>query len=157
MNDNSFFSSNQDNQFVLSYELICLLQWLMDHDADKLKKIIDKALASGLKAELQKESIASGQAGDLEEIQENIIDFFAMLEGLLVESLHEHAVKRALERNLIPSIDQIDTTVCDNATVRSCVEKATSKIDRHPKENPKELLFKELLRRWKPSKESTLN
>lgn len=156
MNDNSFYS-NTDNQFVLSYELICLLQWLMDHDADKLKKIIDKALASGLKTKLQKESMHAEQLGDLEEIQENIIDFFAMMESLLVESLHEQAVKRALENDLMPSIDQIDTTVCDNATVRSCVEKATSTIERNPKENPKELLFKELLRRWKPSKESTLN
>lgn len=157
MNDNSFYSSNNDNQFVLSYELISLLQWLMDHDADKLKKMIDKALASGLKTKLQKESMQAQQMGDLEEIQENIIDFFGMMEALLIESLHDHAVKKALESDLLPSIDQIDSTVCDNATVRSCVEKATSSIERHPKENPKELLFKELLRRWKPSKESTLN
>jgi hypothetical protein len=129
----------------------------MAHDADKLKKIIDKALVSGLKAQLQKESIHAEHAGDLEEIQENIIDFFGMMESLLAESLHEHAVKRALESDLMPSIDQIDSTVCDNAIVRSCVEKATSNIERNPHANPKELLFKELLRRWKPNKESTLN
>jgi hypothetical protein len=157
MDNNSYHSSNADSQFVLSYELICLLQWLMDHDADKLKKMIDKALNSGLKTKLQKESAQLQQIGNLDEIQENIIEFFGLMEVLLVESLHDQAVKKALENNLMPSIDQIDSTVCDTATVRSCVERATSTMENNPQESPKELLFKELLRQWKPGKESALN
>ncbi len=35
-----------DTQFVLSYELLCLLRWLTEHDAEKLKKIIAKAITS---------------------------------------------------------------------------------------------------------------
>ena len=156
MNDDSFYSPEADGQFVLSYELICLLQWLMDHDAEKLKKIVTKALSTGL----QKELLAAKeteQNGSLEEIQESIIDFFGMFEALLSESLNEHAVKKAMEKNLFPTIDQIDSTICDNATVRFSVEKATSNIDSNPEENPKDLLFKELLRRWKPDKKNVLN
>jgi len=156
MNDDSFYSSESDSQFVLSYELICLLQWLMDHDADKLKKIVANALSSGLQEQLQGTNNFE-QTGDLEEIQENIIDFFGMFEALLLESLNERAVKKAMEKNLMPAIDQIDSTVCDNATVRFSVEKATSNIEKNPEENPKDLLFKELLRRWKPNKKNILN
>ena len=157
MNDDSLYSPGTDNQFVLSYELICLLQWLMEHDAEKLKKIVSTALASGLQSRIQKESILPESQTDLEDIQESIIDFFGVLETLLLESLHEHAVKKALENNLMPAIDQIDSTVCDNATVRFSVEKATSDLENNPQENPKDLLFKELLRRWKPNKKNVLN
>ena len=157
MNDDSLYSQSTDNQFVLSYELICLLQWLMEHDAGKLKTIITKALSSGLKNQIQKESTLVENPTDLEDIQESIIDFFGMLEALLLESINELAVKKALEKNLLPSIDKIDSTICDNATVQFSVEKATSDIDRNPQENPKELLFKELLRRWKPNKKNVLN
>jgi len=156
MNDDLFHTSETSNQFVLSYELVCLLQWLMDHDAHKLKKIVSNALSAGLQDELQKTD-ALELPGDLEEIQESLIEFFGMLEALLLESMHEHAVKKALEKNLMPSIDQIDSTVCDDATVRFSVEKATSNIDNNPEKNPKELLFKELLKRWKPNKKTILN
>jgi len=156
MNDDSFYTSDADSQFVLSYELISLLRWLMDHDEDKLKKIVSHALSSGLHEELQRDSTVV-DTNELEEIQESIIDFFGILEAIFLEAMHEHAVKKALEKNLMPSIDQIDSTVCDNATVRFSVEKATSDIEKKPEEDPKDLLFKELLRRWKPDKKSVLN
>lgn len=157
MNDDSFYTpSNTDNHFVLSYELICLLQWLMEHDAHKLKKIVTDALASGLKEKFRKNNKLDDTMG-LEDIQESIVDFFGMLETLILESLNEQAVKKALEKNLMPSIDHIDATECDDATVRSSIEKATSSIEKNPQENPTELLFKELLKRWKPNKKNILN
>ncbi len=156
MNDDSFFTPESDNQFVLSYELICLLRWLMDHDSAKLKKMVMHALMSGLKDELERNNPLD-DATTLENIQESIIDFFEMFEALLLESTNELAIQKAFEQDLIPAIDQIDSTVCDDATVRSSIEKATSDIDKHPQKNPKELLFKELLRRWKPNKKNALN
>ena len=98
MNDDSFYNDSQSNQFVLSYELVRLLQWLMDHDEHKLKKVVATALASGLQDELQKSS-AQNETADLENIQESFIDFFGMLESLLLESMHEQAVKKAMEKN----------------------------------------------------------
>ena len=156
MNDDSLYSPGADGQFVLSYELISLLTWLMEHDAHKLKALVTKALASGLKDRIQKEDTL-GDTATLEDIQENLIDFFGMMEALLLESLNELAIQKALERDLMPSIDQIDSTVCDDATVRFSVEKATSVLDKNPQENPKDLLFKELLKRWKPRKKNMLN
>ena len=156
MNDDSFFNTDTDSQFVLSYELICLLRHLMIYDAQKLKKIVDGALASGLQDELKKKEIIN-DSSSLEEIQENLIDFFAMLETMLIEAVNERAMQKALEKDLFPAIDQIDSTVCDDETVQCSVEKATSNIDQNPHENPKDLLFKELLRRWKPDKKNVLN
>jgi len=80
-----------------------------------------------------------------------------MMETLLVESLEEQAIKKALEKNLMSSIDRIDSSVCDDATVMFSVEKATSKVEENPKENVKKVLMEELLKRWKPSKKNILN
>jgi len=154
-NNNSLNDAN--TQFSLSYELLCLLRWLAEHDADKLKKITSKALASGLKEEISSIDTAEKDMYMFDDIQVSIVDFFNLLEMLLFEAMQEQAVQKALEKDLLPAIDQIDSTVCDDATVRFSIEKATSKIDRCPEENPKDLLFKELLKRWKPSKKNVLN
>jgi len=150
----NFYES--ENQCVISYELICLFRWLVKNDSNKLKKIISKALSSGLKEDLTRGSLSSGDHS-LEDIQEDILEFFTMMEAILIESLSDHAIKKAVEKKLMPSIDKIDSNVCDDATVRFSVEKATSKIEKNPQENPKDLLLEELLKRWKPNKKNVLN
>lgn len=156
MNNDSFNKNgNSAQQFVISYELLCLLRWLLEHDVEKLKKMVSKALASGLKDDIRQfEQLGDVNADPamIEEVQHSIVEFFSMLEILLLESIKEQAVQRAMEKNLMQTIDHIDSTVCSDDTVRSSMEKATAKSDMHPKENVHELLFKELLKRWKPSK-----
>ena len=156
MNMDSFNPNNNNTQqFVISYELLCLLRWLLENDTPKLKKMVSKALASGLTEDIKQfEQLGDVNADPvmIEEIQHSIIEFFSMLETLLIESIKEQAVQKAVEKNLMPTIDHIDSTICDDATVRSSVEKATARSEMHPKENAQDLLFKELLKRWKPSK-----
>lgn len=136
-------------QFVLSYELLALLRWLVDHDAEKLKKIIGKAFKAGLETSLH----AIDQTEDpdvLSELQHSITDFLHLLETLLLETASEHVKEKARQQKLLPAIDQIDINQCDNSTVRSSLEKTTSTLADNPNANAKELLFKELLKRWKP-------
>lgn len=157
MNNNDSLYANENQQFVISYELLCLLRWIIEHDAEKLKKIIARAVASGLKDNMNKLDEIQSQQEEVEDIQHSIIEFFGLMEGLLAESINEHAVKTAMEKNLMPTIDHIDSTVCDDATVRFSIEKATNKLEQYPKENPQEVLYKELLKRWKPAKKNILN
>jgi hypothetical protein len=156
MNNESFNGNNNNaQQFVISYELLCLLRWLIENDVEKIRKMVSKALASGLKDDIKQfERLGDVNADPvmIEEIQHSIIEFFHMLEILLLESIKEQAVQRAVEKNLMETVDHIDSTICDDATVRSSVEKATAKSELQPKANAQDLLFKELLKRWKPSK-----
>jgi hypothetical protein len=106
-----------------------------------------------------------------------------MMEGLLTESISEQAVKRVIEKNLMPSIDKIDSSICDDETVRFSIEKTASKlennyvnadnncrldgtlIENYPatkkeitsKEKAKKILMSELLKHWKPKGKSVLN
>ena len=136
MNNNDF--SNENTQFVLSYELLCLLRWMVENDAEKLKKIIAKAYSSGLKYDIQRMREGWSEEQTMEEIQHGIVEFFGLIEVLLQEVVSEQAVHQAVQKNLMPTLDQIDTAVCDDATMRSSLEKATAKIEGNPGENPKD-------------------
>lgn len=153
-NDNLF---NNKEQLALSYEVLCLLRWLVEHDANKFKKIIMQALRAGLKDELQKIDTIADFHSLNPDIQDNIADFFGLLEESLFESINELVEKKAREKNLLPAIDQIDTSLCDDATVRFSVEKTTKKLEHNPDINPKDQLFKELLKRWKPHNKIVMN
>lgn len=151
MNNDALFNNGKGNQFVISYELLALLRWIVENDADVLKHMISQALSTGLKKEIQTSGKKIKESPyTLEEMQHNIVDFFELLESTLFESLSEHAVQKALESNLMPAIDQIDTHECDNATVQSSIEHATNNLERQPDQTIKELLYKELLRQWEP-------
>ncbi len=138
---------NQHNeQFVLSYELLALMRWISEHESKALKRIITRSLSQGRTTEMNSES-ESLSACQAEELQHAILDYLAMMEHLLVEVTNERATKNALERNLMPALDQIDTTACDDSTIRSSLAIATSKMERNPSQNPKEVLYKELIKR----------
>lgn len=138
------------NQCTISYRLLKLLQWLVEYEQEPLKKLIIKALAHGLDTS-DNIALATKQQSDLEEeLQQSVVDFFALLETLLAEVVHEESVKQTMQRQLIPALDQIDSSLCDSATLASSIAKATS--SNKPQENIKQVLFKELLKRWKPHK-----
>lgn len=156
INNDSFNADNTHNQFVISHELLALLQWLVEHDAERLKKIVSKAMSTGLREEIQRHKNI-GESHIAEDIQHSIVEFFGLLESLLYETASEQAMQEAVEKNLMPAIDHIDSTICDNETIRFSVEKATSKLSRSPEENPQDVLFKELLRCWKPGNKKVTN
>ncbi|MDP3889582.1 MAG: hypothetical protein Q8Q25_03515 [bacterium] len=157
MIDNGDFPNTKQGYFSLSYELLCLLRWLVQHDHDKLKKIITQAVADGLKNELQKIDTATELNLLTADIQDNIVDFFGLMELLLLEAMNDQIEKKAREKNLMATIDKIDTSLCDDATVRFSIEKTTKKLDLDPNINAREQLFKELLKRWKPHNKNSIN
>lgn len=154
--NNDSFSHDTNSQFALSYELLHLLQWLGRHDADKLKKLIAKAIAQGLHDEIQRFDKVSNP-DLLQDMHNSMIDFFELLDELLFDAINQHLEQKAREKNLLPTIDQIDGSMFDNETVRSSVEKTTKKLDHYPNTNAKEQLYKELLKKWKPFNKNNIN
>ncbi|HBR70969.1 TPA: hypothetical protein DIC20_02685 [Candidatus Dependentiae bacterium] len=135
---------NNDDHFIISQELIMVMQRIIEQYSDELKEIMKKAMAQH----------HNEQPFDAQEAQETILDFLSLLEVLLYETNHEQKVNIQLQKQLMPSIKQIDRTSCDNEIVDSSIENASQKIEENPKANPQEVLFRELLKQWKPSKET---
>ena len=152
------FDNNQpthSNQFVITHELLSLLVWLIEHEETALTRIVQKACATGLKDTIRRnKKIDDVQL--LEEAQQAIVDFFGILESHMLDALYEQSIKRAMEKNLLPTIDLIDTKTCDDSIVRTSIEKAANRLHDSP-EAAKEVLYKELLKRWKPRKNQHAN
>ncbi len=150
-NKNNF----DDGQFIVSYELLVLLAWLCDNEQDALQALVDRALANGLQEKLNV-GLNFGEA-EAEILQQTIIDFFAIMENMVVESGEQDQLKQILHRNMFPAIDHIDSTVFDHKTVAQSVEKAVSVKEKYSSRPSKDVLMKELLKRWKPSKKTYAN
>ena len=153
MNQNPF---DVDNQCELSYELLYLLKWLVENESATLKTIISRAIRNGLRDELSNSNALMNNISS-EAVQNSIVDFLDLLDALLHESISEGSMKKAMEQNLMPSINKIDSNICDKATVRFSLDKATDHLEHYPQANAKELLFKEILKRWKPNKKKMQN
>lgn len=154
MNNENHQEVTSDNQFVLSYELLALLEWMVHHESPKLKKMIAKALSSGLKQDIERSAHVQHARQTAEDAQYTIVDFFGLLEALLAETINEQVVQNVLEKKLMPALDHLDASVCGDDTIRVSVEKATATLDQEPSVNPQEALFQELLKHWKPSKKN---
>jgi hypothetical protein len=143
-------------QFVLSFELLCLLRWLAEHDTQKLKRMIEKAFDAGLDRELQGAENVDHSL-HAEEMHEGIVEFFNTCETLLAQAVNRNVERRARAGNLMPSVDKIDVRQCDNSVIRGSLEKATTAIRENPDVDARELFFKEILKRWKPMNRAMLN
>jgi len=143
--------ADKDEQFAISFELLCLLRWLIEHESDKFKKMVTKAVAQGLTQKLEHITGFSDNEA-LEDAQENMIEFFSSLESILVDTLQEQARTTANEKKLMPALEQIDTTICDDTVLKFSLERARNKIVRNPEKNSQEILLKEILKNWNPNK-----
>lgn len=145
---------NDMRQCVVSYQLLQLLRWLYENEQEGLKKVIARCLKNGLEDTLyhQGEICESD-----EELQESMSEFFSLLEALLYELLNENDAQKVRQRVQIPAIDHIDAAVCDNTLVAMSLAKVADTMDRNPRKDPKEMLCKELLKRWKPAKKLSMH
>lgn len=158
IDDNAdFFNKQTRGQFTISYELLCLLRWLVEHDTNSLKHMVTTAINNGLHEELKKIDTISDLNLASSGIEHTINDFVRILELLLLEAMDEEVVRKAKQKKLMADINKIDTSLCDNDTVRISLEKTTNNLDRNPNTNPKEQLYKEILKQWQPHNKKVYN
>lgn len=157
MNNEKNFTAVPEGQVLLTYELLFLLQWLIEHESEALKKIIVRALKNGFNdPDFRNHEMIEMHISD-PNIHHCIVDFLGLLDALLIESTAELTVQKNVERNLIPALNHIDSTICNDETVQGSLKKTTAFLHNHPEENPQEILLKELLKRWKPDKKLSMN
>lgn len=145
---------NDIHQFVVSFQLLQLLRWLFEHEQEGLKKLVGRSLKNGLDEMLFH---PAERCESEEELQQNIVEFFSLLEALLYEHLHEDEAKKLKQRVLIPAADHIDTAACDDTILAMSIDKAATTLENNPYEDSKEVLCRELLKRWKPAKKIAMH
>lgn len=149
------FDFKNEGAIQLSYNLLYLLQWLIQHESDTLRTIISKAVQAGYKNSDDKDySFIELHVSD-PHIYQSIINFLDLMDSLLIESEQLHLTQKGVDVTAIPAIKHIDAKTCGNDLVQKTLEHTSVKLKTNPDQNAKELLFKELLRRWKPGTKKT--
>jgi hypothetical protein len=91
------------------------------------------------------------------DIHENIIDFLSLMDFLVHETHHTAEVDTQLTRHMMPAVDHIDQATCNQEIVSASIAHAAQQKTKNPHINAQELLYKELLKRWKPSKKTAVH
>ncbi len=140
-----------DDQFIVSYELLYILQWLLLYEKEAFAKIIHSAFIKGSQASNTK--VIYDQIEEAEQLQTSVVDFFSFLERHVEHISEIESIKHIMETNVVKTLDHIDPKLFDPTTIKESMMIAAEKIDNQRKSQAKELFLKELLKKWHPKKE----
>jgi len=147
---------NAQGQFSISQELVLLLDWLIIHKKEQIKNIIKKSVSQGLAEYLLQES-NNEKMVESDLLYYIVLDFFDTLECCLHEAIEEETKKQESQHQFLATISNFDSSL-DKNTLQSSLEKIVKKIPSKQDKKAREALMKEVLMRWKPTKDqSTTN
>ena len=138
---NSF--DNDADQLLVSPHLLLFLSWLLDQEQETLRRLVARA-------HNQEALSAAHEDVTDEDLHQNIADFFSVLESFVGDEL-------GLERHRPLQIAALKHIDADDTLVALSAAKMTTMLKKHPYEDPKEVLCRELLKRWKPSRKLVQN
>jgi hypothetical protein len=145
-----------ESQFILSYELLHLLQWLVQKNPAALKRVVGQALEKGLREdiELQKSTV---QRHDPEILQRAVLDFFSLLENALhdVPAVSDELVVEPVVMS--DTFDQLDSTLYEKDELSLCLARVKRVIKKGGPASAREALYKELLKNWRPKDKGLYN
>ncbi len=138
----------EDSSFSISAELLMLMAHIVDEHPHDLQELVHKA----------QQTLATKQdVPNDPDIHENIIDFLSLMEAFAQQAYHDVEADTLLTRQILPAVDHIDQNTFESDAVSASIEHATNQKVKNPKINAQELLYKELLKRYKPSKKTSVH
>lgn len=141
-----------EEQFVISYELLHLLHWLLKYEEAELSKLVTQAFVKGYEEKLKQQNLYDQiQHGD--DVLNSIVDFFNFLEQHIATIGSTQHSSKITDQHLMKTLDQIDPKRFDYDTIKSTVLATADKIKPKNKEEAKNLFLKELLKQWDPESE----
>ncbi len=144
--------NHDSNQMNMSYELLMLLQWLLEHEQESLKKLITKSLHNGLQQQVHAFVSQQDRQDAAIELQDSIIDFFMLLENQIHTVFNEDQTQEVIQRDMLPALKMVDARSYSHGALETSIAKAEAAFCKKTISSPKEILCKELLKRWKPHK-----
>jgi len=143
------------DQFVISYELLHLLHWLVQYEPELLKELITKSFLQGIEDSLEKNKGMYAELSSSEDMHNSIVEFLNFVEMHIAEISNTDSVKQVMHKSMMPVLNRLDTQSVDYETVKSsfltAVEEGKISEDSTASQNQ---FFKELLRQWKPTKKT---
>lgn len=140
-----------DDQFIVSYELLYILQWLMVYEKETFTHLVHKAFIQGS----QETNIHNNgdQMEEAEYLQNSVIDFFSFLEQEVENVAESEAMKHIMQKNLLKTLDHIDPKIFDPAIIKASMMATAEKLNPQRNHQAKDFFLKQLLKKWHPKKD----
>lgn len=146
MSHENFF---EEEQFVISQELLHILHWLLKHEEAELSRLITQAYIKGFEDKLKSQDMYH-QLQHSDDLQNSVVHFLSFLENQVTMITSQENSKKIMHQNVIKALDHIDPKRFDYETIKSTVMATADKIKPKTKQDAKQLFLKELLKQWNP-------
>lgn len=151
MSHDNFF---EEEQFVISQELLHILHWLIKYQEAELSHVVTQAYLKGFEEKVKKQDMFD-QIQESSDLQNSVVDFFNFLEHQIAILNNQENHKTIMNPNVIQTLDKIDPKQFDFETIKSTVLATAEKINKPKNQtDAKKMFLKELLKQWEPKKQS---
>lgn len=142
----------EEEQFVISQELLHILHWLLKYEEAALSQLIAQAYIKGFEEKLKTQDMYH-QIQQADDVQNSIVHFLTYLEHHVGTVTNQENSKKIMHHNVIKALDHIDPKRFDYETIKSTVLATADKIRPKNQDLAKEMFLKELLKQWNPKKD----
>ena len=143
-----------EGDIVLSFELLVLINWLMQNERQMLNNLIKHALKNGLAQEFEKISGADDIEVN-EQFYSTVLGFLLFMEDGLIENLSQIKINEENRDDVYTELRKIDLKNINIKPVFSTSK--NSKIEPGNLNETKNVLFQQVLKSWKPNKNDLMN
>ena len=141
----------EEEQFVISPELLHILHWLLKYEEAALLTLVHQAYLKGIEENLQNQDMYN-QLQNADDLQNSIVHFLNFLEQEISLISQNNSNKKIIHHNVMQALDHIDPKRCDYETIKSTVIATAHKIKLKDHKDAKTMFLKELLKQWDPKK-----
>lgn len=138
------------NKMILSFEIICLLKWILENKKDDLSNILKKALQEGC---LDLYDEISSEANDVLLFSETIAQYVAIFEELIDDYLKENIEHKEHAKVIDVFLKRVLTSNLDRNLILKCLKHSDYKkaAENLSEEDLLKIMYKRLLTEWIPS------
>lgn len=151
------------------------MSWLLKNEKQGLNTLIKHAVQHGFSEELEKvESLDHTKVS--EQLYTTILDFLVLLEQILMKNLETISLDTTTKDAILPALEKIDLDSLDDRTIWLSMQQTKDKLHKHnnhslkhkhnteekttkqaSNEQAKKILFEQLIKNWKPTKNEPLH
>ncbi len=175
-----------NSSLSLSFELVYLMKWLLQHEKKMLNALVKHAIKNGFAHDLKKIN-DHNHTETADQFYTTILDFLVFFEDTLINNLDSITLDQETERSILPAIKKMDNGNFDIQTMRASIQQTKEVLSQTQKnhtqkqaqstleptgsqslsqqhtqpepsqEEVKKLLFEHILKNWNPSKNDLAN